>query len=36
MADRKDVLMEDAIFLALTVLFFVVSVAYVRFCERIR
>jgi hypothetical protein len=36
MADRKDVLMEDAIFLVLTVLFFVVSVAYVRFCERIR
>jgi hypothetical protein len=28
--------MQDVIFLAVTILFFVVSVAYVRFCERVR
>jgi len=28
--------MQDAIFLAMTILFFVVSLGYVRFCERVR
>jgi cbb3-type cytochrome oxidase subunit 3 len=28
--------MQDAIFLAVTILFFAVSLAYVVFCERVR
>jgi hypothetical protein len=28
--------MQDAIFVAVTVVFFAVSLAYVRFCERVR
>jgi hypothetical protein len=28
--------MQDAIFVAVTVVFFAVSLAYVRFCERMR
>jgi len=28
--------MQDAIFLILTILFFAISLAYVRFCERVR
>jgi len=28
--------MQDAIFVAVTILFFAVSLAYVRFCERVR
>jgi len=28
--------MEDAIFLTVTILFFVVSLAYLIFCERVR
>jgi len=28
--------MQDAIFLAMTILFFVISLGYVRFCERVR
>jgi len=28
--------MQDAIFLAVTILFFAVSLAYVGFCERVR
>jgi hypothetical protein len=33
---RKEPLMQDAIFLAVTILFFVISLAYVHFCERVR
>jgi len=28
--------MQDAIFLAVTILFFIVALAYVIFCERVR
>jgi len=28
--------MHDAIFVAVTILFFVISLAYVHFCERVR
>jgi len=28
--------MQDAIFVAVTILFFVISLAYVHFCERVR
>jgi len=28
--------MQDLIFLAVTILFFVISLAYVQFCERVR
>jgi len=28
--------MQDAIFVAVTILFFVISPAYVHFCERVR
>jgi hypothetical protein len=28
--------MQDAIFLGVTILFFVISLAYVAFCERVR
>jgi hypothetical protein len=28
--------MQDVIFLAVTILFFVISLAYVHFCERVR
>jgi len=28
--------MQDAIFLGVTILFFLISLAYVRFCERVR
>jgi|GEM_PF-4939965 len=30
------VVMQDAIFLGVTILFFVVSLAYLHFCERVR
>ena len=32
----KEFVMQDAIFLTVTVLFFVISLAYVHFCERVR
>jgi hypothetical protein len=32
----RELAMQDVIFLAVTILFFVASVAYVRFCERVR
>jgi hypothetical protein len=28
--------MQDAIFLAVTILFFVISLGYLRFCDRVR
>ena len=33
---ERKVVMQDAIFLAVTILFFVISLAYVHFCERVR
>ncbi|MGD0515524.1 MAG: hypothetical protein ABSA29_19650 [Terriglobales bacterium] len=35
-ADWKDFAMQDVIFLAVTILFFAVALAYVVFCERVR
>jgi hypothetical protein len=32
----KELVMQDAIFLVVTILFFVISLAYVYFCERVR
>jgi len=34
--DRKEFVMQDMIFLAVTIVFFAVSLAYVVFCERVR
>ena len=34
--DWKEFAMQDVIFLAVTILFFVISLAYVHFCERVR
>ena len=35
-ADWKELVMQDVIFLAVTILFFAVAVTYVVFCERVR
>jgi hypothetical protein len=32
----EEVFMRDAIFLAVTVVFFLIAIGYVRFCDRIR
>jgi len=35
-AKWKECVMQDAIFLAVTIFFFVIALAYVYFCERVR
>jgi hypothetical protein len=35
-ADAREAMMQDAIFLALTLFFFLISLAYMLFCERMR
>jgi hypothetical protein len=32
----REFAMQDAIFLAVTILFFVISLAYIHFCEKVR
>ena len=34
--DRRDFVMQDVIYLAVTILFFAIAFAYVVFCERVR
>jgi hypothetical protein len=35
-AGRREFLMQDAIYLAVTFVFFAIALAYVHFCERVR
>ena len=35
-ADWKELAMQDAVFLGVTILFFMIALAYVHFCERVR
>jgi len=33
---QREIQMQDLIYIAITVLFFIAAVAYVQFCERMR
>jgi hypothetical protein len=35
-SSQEEFRMQDAIYLAVTILFFAISLAYVHFCERVR